>query len=129
MKRNFLLVLMLVGLFFGAALFNITQNRSATVNSIGIEDTSADDPSSLKEQSAVTKSFLTDTGTFIETGLYANISATETLNSPYYEDRGNKYFNLPINTNHQNISQTNLTFSGITAQNSSQIIEDNPENF
>ena len=129
LRRNKLLVLMFIGILFGTLILNIASNWNPRTNNSNGAESQASFQSDLTTQNVVTRNFMSGTGVEIKAGLFTNISATESLNSPYYEESGNKYFNLPINTNHQNISQTNLTFSGITAQNSSQIIEDNPENF
>ena len=110
-------------------IFNVARNWSTAINSPQIETNNSSNSSDLKEQSTITKNSLSGVGNTIKTGFYANVTNTIRINTPFKEEPGYKYFNLPINTNYQNISQTNLTFSGITAKNSLQIIEDNPENF
>jgi len=77
----------------------------------------------------VTKDNLGDVGNAIPINLYTNITDKISLKSPYLEIPGYKYYDLAINTNSQNITKTNLSFSGFSAKDASIVLEDNPENF
>ncbi len=77
----------------------------------------------------VTEDSLVALGNDIPIGLYANITDTNTIGTPYLETTGYKYFDLPLDTDYLNVTDTNLTFSGVTAKNATVVIEDYPEGF
>lgn len=77
----------------------------------------------------VSKNYLSGLGSHVKTGLYTNISTTNSIVTPYLEDQGFKFFDLPLNTFHNNITKTNLTFSDIEAHSTLQSIEENPEDY
>ncbi|HUY00280.1 MAG TPA: hypothetical protein VMV49_12035 [Candidatus Deferrimicrobium sp.] len=77
----------------------------------------------------MTENTLNGVGNNLRTGFYTNRSEIINLNTPFLEEPGYKYYDLSINTFYQNITQTNLTFSGLKAENTTYVVEDYPENF
>ncbi len=132
MQNKRFLVLMVIAVLLGSMIvttLNYVPNRGALPNEVNPKIDLLPSPSIIKPQEDISKNSISGAGENIKTGFYANVTNTIKITTPVKEEPGYKYFNLPLNTNYQNISQTNLTFSGVTAKNSLQIIEDNPENF
>ncbi|NVM53064.1 MAG: hypothetical protein HWN66_05130 [Candidatus Helarchaeota archaeon] len=132
MKTRKLALLMFIGILFGSMMLNALLYQlswNSRENRMELEQNKLPTLPILDVQDEVTEDQFFGEGKNIKTGLFANITDTITMNTPYLEEPGYKYYDLPIDTNYQNITQTNLTFFDVNAKNTTYIIEDNPENF
>lgn len=132
MKNMSLRFILIFGIIFGSLLFTsfvLDNNSTSELRPETLSDIESPDENALMMNTEVTENYFTDSGNNLDASLYANISKTASLNSPYLEVPGYKYYDLSINTNHQNITQTNLSISNIEAGNATYVLEDNPEYF
>jgi len=120
---------MVIGIIFGNFIFYVAINWSPIENQLKVRNDSPSSESNFEKCTVVTENYLSASGNNVKTELYTNVSGIVSLKTPYYEEHGYKYFEVPINTQNHNISQTNLTFFNIEASTTVQTIEDNPEDY
>ncbi|MHA1648672.1 MAG: hypothetical protein ACTSYB_00655, partial [Candidatus Helarchaeota archaeon] len=132
MRKKNLNLMILIGILLGCIMISTSLNihqGKIEANSSSPEIDKLPTQTNLFIKDEVSKHQFNGTGASVKTDFYANISKKVTLETPYKEAPGYKYFDLSINTDHQNVTQTNLTFSDVLAQNTTYVIEDYPENF
>ncbi|TFG04677.1 MAG: hypothetical protein EU536_04100 [Promethearchaeota archaeon] len=128
MKHNKFMVLFIIGIIFGNIILLTQKGRSSEENPSSLTDTLSS-PLSHLENPAVSKNYFAGVGENFQVGIYTNVSVNYPVTKPFKEDAGYKFFDVPINTYYQNITQTTLSFTDIEAHTTLIAIEENPEDY